>query len=185
MNQLLLDKLITSSVERKIPILRPQSFALLASLLSKYNCKTVLEIGSATGVTAFRLEEKGLLVTSIEQNEELYKECVTNKLNLDSQVDFILGDARTYEFKGQFDCVFIDGAKAHYQAFFTNTVSLCPKLVFLDNINFGIKDISQYPPRLHPICRKMKQFIDNIRNDERFYFTLYLIEDGVIVLVKK
>lgn len=178
-----LSELKAICIEQKIPILRDKSLELLVRILKDNNYHSLLEIGSALGYTALYLASLGYHVVSIEQDEARYLECLKNQalINQENKVNFILGDARNYPLKEQFDVIFIDGAKGQYQLFFNNFINNLNSKgsIFIDNMAFMNNDLK----RFKTITKRLKEFYNYLKNN---YQTNYIdIDDGVCLVNKK
>ena len=86
--------------EKSIPIMQEDGIKFLEDYIKKNKIKTVLEIGSAIGYSAIRMAQidKNIKITTIERDEERYKEAIKNidKLKLKNQITIILKDALEY-----------------------------------------------------------------------------------------
>ncbi len=179
-----LEELKLECIKKKIPILRDESLTLLVSILKENNFINLLEIGSALGYTALYLASLGYKITSLENNLARYNECLKNKdLISNTDVEFIYADAKEYKSNKEFDLIFIDGAKGHYQEFFDNFEKNLTSngVFFIDNINFKDTTVK----RFKTIKKRISLFYQKLLSNKN-YTTKYIeIDDGVLIAYKK
>ena len=106
--------------EYNIPIMQKEGIEFLTDFIRKNNIKKILEIGTAIGYSAIKmaLVDQNIEIVSIERDDERYEEAVKNvKLfNLENRIKLINQDAFDVELNDKFDLIFIDAAKALYNA---------------------------------------------------------------------
>jgi predicted O-methyltransferase YrrM len=116
-----------NALDEKIPVLSLESAVFLRRLLQQYRPKTMLEIGSAVGVSAAwigsLLQEWGGVLDTVEISVPTHKQAVNNLrfLGVDNVYahcgDALLWLANQAKTK-LFECVFIDAHKLQSQAFY-------------------------------------------------------------------
>lgn len=193
-----LDKIETEALSRNIPVMMEEGITFMVEELKKNKAKTLLEIGSAIGYSALRLVSKveGLKVETIEIDETRYKEAVENIHHFNSEDDIYLhhDDALTFDTTKlkikEFDCLFIDAAKAQYQRFFEKYIDFVKVdgCVIVDNLDFHgmIHDIDHIRNRnTKQLVKKIKRFKDWIFDHEAYDVSYYEIGDGIVVIKRK
>ena len=197
-NQNILNQIELDALKRNIPVMQKEGIEFIISKLKENNAKTLLEIGSAIGYSAmcFVNGKKNLQVETIELSNERYLEAQSNiKLYQFEQTIFLHhADALTFNPNDlkikQFDCLFIDAAKAQYQKFFEKYIDYVKKdgIVIVDNLDFHgmVDDIENIKNRnTRQLVKKIKRFKDWIFNHELYDVTYYTIGDGIAIIKRK
>ena len=176
-----------------IPIMQKDGIEFLTKYIKDNNIKNILEIGSAIGYSAIKmaLVDKYIKVTTIERDTFRYNIAVDNinKFNLSDRINIINDDALNIELNGKYDLIFIDAAKSQYIKFFekfeknlnTNGV------IVSDNLSFHglVEDESKTNNRnTKQLVRKIRKYIDYLKNNSNFKTTFYELGDGVAVSIK-
>ncbi|MGL4998683.1 MAG: O-methyltransferase [Cetobacterium sp.] len=180
------------ALEHNVPIVTKEVAKYLEFLVSSYNFKNILEIGTAIGYSGTimgRIAKKNNgKLTTIEIDETRYNEALENfkKANLLDSVNLILGDGieEVKKIDTKFDFVFIDASKGHYMEFFKDSFERLTDdgMIFIDNIMFRGYLYKEYPKRFKTIVRRLDEFITYLY--ENHNFVLLPFGDG-IGLVKK
>ncbi len=170
-----------------VPIVTPEVAEYLKFCVESYGCKSILEIGTATGYSGIILAKAaarfGGNLTTIEIDEERYNKAQDNFNRAEiKNVKSILGDASEVleGLNGEFDFVFIDASKGQYMDFFNKSYSLTKKggIIFIDNIMFrGFLYQDEYPKRYKTIVKKLNMFIEELY--KKYNFVLLPFGDGV------
>ena len=181
--------------DNKVPIMQPEGIDFLTTFIIKHQIKNVLEIGTAIGYSAIMMSlcSPTLKVTTIERDEERYLEAIKNikKLNLENRVTLIFNDALKTKINEKYDLIFIDAAKAQNIKFFELFErNLNPEgYIITDNMYFhGLvkKNEKEIVSRnLRGIVRKIKDYINFLKNNDRYNTTIYEVGDGIAVSEKK
>ena len=177
--------------KNNIPIMLPDGILFLTNYIKENNVKNVLEIGTAIGYSSIRmaLVDKSIHVTTIERDEERYKEALKNiKLfNLENQIDVILDDAFNVELSDKYDLIFIDAAKSQSIKFFEKfKLNLSDNgTIVTDNINFhGLTKEKVIKNRnTRQLVRKIREYVEFLENNQEF--TTYFVEDGDGISISK
>ncbi len=173
-----------------IPIMLPDGIEFLLEYIKKNNIKNILEIGTAIGYSAIRmcLINNDVKVTTIERDENRYKEAVKNIKNfkLEDRINLIYKDAFDVYLDDKYDLIFIDAAKSQYIKFFEKFKLNLNKngVIVSDNLNFhGLthtdKEIKSRNVR--GIVRKLNNYIDFLNNNNEFTTEFYDIGDGISI----
>ena len=173
-----------------IPIMLPDGIEFLLKYIKDNNIKNILEIGTAIGYSAIRmcLISDDIMVTTIERDENRYKEALKNvKLfNLENRINLIYGDAFNIDIKDKYDLIFIDAAKSQYIKFFEKFKLNLTKtgVIVSDNLNFhGLTHTKEEikSRNVRGIVRKLNNYIDYLNNNNEFKTIFYDVGDGISI----
>jgi len=187
----LIEKIEKYAKENNIPIMLPDGILFLTNYIKDNEVKRVLEIGTAIGYSAIKmaLVDKNIHITTIERDEERYKEALKNikMFNLENRIDVIFDDAFNVELDEKFDLIFIDAAKSQSIKFFEKfKINLDESgTIVTDNINFhGLTQAEYIKNRnTRQMIRKIREYIDFLKNNQEF--TTYFVDDGDGISISK
>ncbi len=181
--------------ENNVPIMLDEGIDFLTTFIIKYQISSVLEIGTAIGYSAIMmaLANPKLKVVTIERDEERYLEALKNvkKFGLEDRITLLFNDALEVNIKEKFDLIFIDGAKGQNINFFEHFERNLNDdgFVVTDNISFHgyvEKDESEIKSRnLRGLVRKIKSYINYLKENPNYITTFYEKGDGIAVTQKK
>ncbi len=179
------------ALDHKVPIMVDEGIDFLTTFIIKNQTTNILEIGSAIGYSAIMmaLANPNVKITTIERDHERYLEAVKNvkKLGLEDRITLIFNDALETTVEGKFDLIFIDAAKGQNIRFFEKFE---PNLtdhgvIITDNIDFhGLvqKDVDSIQSRnLRGLIRKIREYIDYLKNNPKYEIEFLKIGDGIAV----
>lgn len=192
------DSIESHALARNIPVMQKEGILFLIEQLNLIHAKSCLEIGSAVGYSSLMMVSnvEGLKIDTIELNEERYHEAVINikENHHEDDIEIFLDDALTFDcdklkYK-DYDCLFIDAAKAQYQKFFEKYVPYVKDngIIIVDNLDFHgmIFDIEHIKNRnTKQLVKKIKRFKDWIFNHDQYDVSYYPIGDGICVIKRK
>lgn len=183
------DSLKQYAMEHQVPVMQDEGLEFLLDQIRKNKCKIVLELGTAIARSAIAIAnvDPEIQVYTIERNPEMIKQARINIENstVSDQIHLIEGDALYVEFpKIQYDCIFIDAAKAQYIRFFER---YCPFLsqngiIISDNMNFH--GMVQHPElttnrNTLQLVRKIQKYHEFLKKIDGFSTEFYSLGDGV------
>lgn len=181
--------------ENNVPIMLEDGINFLTTFLIKHQTKNVLEVGTAIGYSAIKmaLANPFVKITSIERDHERYLEALKNvkKFNLEDRITLIYKDATEVELEDIYDLIFIDAAKGKNMAFFKKFSKNLSNNGFIitDNINFHgyvNKEETEIKSRnLRGLVRKIKDYINFLKENEEYNTEFYEIGDGIAVSSRK
>ena len=179
------------ALDNKIPIMVDEGIDFLTTFIIKNQTTNILEIGSAIGYSAIMmaLANPNVKITTIERDRERYLEAVKNvkKMGLEDRITLIFNDALETSIEGKFDLIFIDAAKGQNIRFFEKFE---PNLtdhgvIITDNIDFhGLvqMDVDSIQSRnLRDLIRKIREYIDYLKNNPKYEVEFLKIGDGIAV----
>ena len=180
--------------ENNIPIMESDGIEYLTNYIKKHNIKNILEIGSAIGYSAIKmcLVNNDIKVTTIERDEKRYLQAIKNieDFDLKNRINIIHDDAFNIELKDTFDLIFIDAAKSQYIKFFekfknnlnNNGVIISDNLDFHGLVNGDYENLSR---NVKGIVRKLKNYIEYLKDNKEFSTEFISIGDGIAVTKRK
>ncbi len=186
-------KLRQSYREKGIPTALEETMNLLTQQVAIKKPKSILEIGTATGMSGIAMLSvcEGSL-TTIEKEESSFLEASKNfeDFGFKNRVTQHVGDAgeiiktldKTYDF------IFLDGPKARYLDYFPILKKLLNfgGVLFADNVLFRgyIDGTVKHTHKYNTIVRNMREFLDLVLFDEDFISSVLEVGDGVLIAYK-
>ena len=191
----LLGEMEKYAVENSVPIVPPETAALLSVLSNSVKPMNILEIGCAIGYSAITLSEGlgiGGQITTLEYNSDMVKIARANieKAGLSDTITVIETDAKDYikDLNGVYDMIFLDGPKAHYIYMLDDCVRLLRKggLLVADNVLYkGMTTTDDLVIRRKiTIVRRLRQFITELNSRADLKTSILPLGDGMTISVK-
>ncbi len=182
--------------ENDVPISQPESIRLVEVLLKIAGAKKILELGTAIGYSAIRMTKAcGGEVVTVELSGEMAAEAEKNfkRAGVCDKVTLIKGDARQIleEMPGEeiFDVIFVDAAKGQYMEFFAHCERLLKKggVLISDNVLYkGMTATDELVVRRKiTIVRRLRKYLEMLKENKRFSTALLPIGDGVALSFKE
>lgn len=191
-----LNELERFAIETNVPIIRPQMQSFLKLLLAIKQPKQILEVGTAIGFSALLMSEYGpenCRITTIEKYEKRIPLAKENfkRAGKEDQIVLLEGDAVEIlkKLDGPYDFIFMDAAKGQYIHFLPDILDLMPigGLLISDNVlQDGDVLESRYAVtrRDRTIHSRMREYLYELKHNERLQTDILPIGDGVTVSVK-
>ena len=180
-----------------VPIIKDAGLAMLEQTIMLNRPLRILEIGTAIGYSAIRMNRLiDSEIYTIERNEKMYNEATKNikAINKENKIHIIYKDALEAfdDVKNlEFDMIFIDAAKAQYVKFFNLYTPLLKKggVVFCDNMLFHglVLDEANYDNlsrSVRGLARKLKAFHNELLSNKSYKTSIFDIGDGISISVK-
>ena len=178
-----------------VPVMMDEGSDLLIQKILEYDCHSFLELGTAIAKTSIRVASlfEDMRVVTIERNPEMIEQAKINieKSGYQERICLIEGDALEVDNpEGEFDCIFIDAAKAQYIRFFEKYASLLSKdgIIVSDNMNFH--GLVEHPENTHnrntrQLVNKISKYHEFLKGLEDYETTFYQVGDGVALTRRK
>ncbi len=189
-----LKEMIAFADEHYVPILLPESAALLKQIVMLTRPKKTLEIGTAIGYsTQLILRSGGEHVYTIEVKEELVERAkrYLERTGLASRVTFFTGDASEILplAVGEYDFVFMDGPKTRYIEFLPHVMRMLrPGGVLLcDNVlwNGMVAGKTETQKNKSTIVHGLDAFLTAICSDPALTTSILPVGDGMSLSIKE
>lgn len=178
-----------------VPIMMDEGIDFLTTFILKNHVKNVLEIGTAIGYSAIMmaLVDPNLKITTIERDEIRYLEALKNvkAFGLENRITLIYNDAFNVKLDEKFDLIFIDAAKAQNIKFFEMFERNLEYrgVIITDNLKFhGLVDKKEEEIKsknLRALVRKIKDYVDYLRTNEKYNTEFFEVGDGISVSTRK
>lgn len=179
--------------ENHIPIIEKATEDFLKFIISIKKPKTILELGTAVGYSAIVMAEASKnirLINTVDKNEDMLKMAKENidkfslnqiiNLNFMDAYDYLVSDEKKY------DLIFIDAAKGQYQKYFNEAINLLNDdgIIICDNVLFKgmVANNDLLKRRKRTIVKRLREFIVNIKNDDRYLSSIVPIGDGLMLV---
>lgn len=180
----------------EVPISQPESIRMIEILLKLMKAKSILEIGTAIGYSAIRMTNAcGADVVTVELSEEMANVAEKNisDAGLSHKIKVIRGDGKevleSMEGSQLFDVIFVDAAKGQYMDIFEHCNRLLKKggLLISDNILYkGMTATDELVVRRKiTIVRRLRTYLDMLRDNKEFSTAIVPIGDGVALSFKE
>ena len=197
-NSEVLEKIEEQAHIDNVPIIRKEMESFLRVMLYIKKPKRILELGTAVGYSAILMSEcidEDGKITTIENYEKRIVEAKKNiELSGKGQIiEFLEGDAtevmKTLPSQ-QFDFVFMDAAKAQYIYFLPEVLRLMKKgaVLITDNVlqeGDLIESRFVVERRDRTIHKRMREYLEVVKNHEELETSIVPIGDGITISVKK
>jgi predicted O-methyltransferase YrrM len=185
-----LKALETYAEENHVPIIHPEVGQFLRVVIKSHNVKRILEVGCAIGYSACLMAQaagEGCHVTTIERDDEMYDKAVSNiaSMGLDKNITVLKGDALELldTIEGEYDMIFLDAAKGHYDHFLPNCMRVLKKggIIVGDNVLFRgmVASKELVIRRKITIVKRMRKYLQHISNMNQLETVVLPIGDGV------
>lgn len=188
-----IEKIEKYAKDNNIPIMQKDGIEFLEKFIKEKQIKKILEIGSAIGYSAIKMAkvDKDITVTTIERDEERYKQALKNieKFDLNSQIKIILSDALEIKIKDKYDMIFIDAAKAQNIKFFEKFQKNLNEngYIITDNLNFhGLTtDVESIKSKnLKALVKKINNYKKYLKESKEYTTKFIEIGDGISITKK-
>lgn len=179
-----------------VPIIRKEMESFLRVILTIKHPKEILELGTAIGYSAILMSECcDAKITTIENYEKRIPIARDNfeKAGKSDQIELLEGDAmevmKTLP-KEKYDFIFMDAAKAQYINYLPEVMRLLNPggVLITDNVlQDGDLIQSKFVVRRRDrtIHKRMREFLETVKHDERLETSIVPIGDGIVMAVKK
>ncbi len=193
----IIEKIEQEALEARVPIIRKETQSFLKVLLMIKKPLRILEIGAAVGFSAILMSEympEGGHITTIENYEKRIPAALENirRAGKKDQITLLEGDAQEImkTLCGPYDFIFMDAAKGQYVQYMPEAIRLLAPggVLASDNVLQG-GDIVQsrfaVERRNRTIHSRMREYLYQLKRDERLTTSILPLGDGIALSVKK
>lgn len=176
---------------RYIPIVRKETAALLALLVSLKRPARILEVGTAIGYSALLMYDAAggaAKVVTIERDAQMALLAQENIRRAGADIYVAHGDAEEElaRMADPYDFIFLDAAKGQYPALFAQCGRLLAPggVAVLDNVLFKGRVASEEIAlkKSRTIETRMREFLYGVCRDPRYRASIVPVGDGVAIV---
>ena len=193
----LLEEIEQRALEERVPIIRKETQSFLKVLMRIVSPRNILELGTAVGFSALVMERyapEDCHITTIENYEKRIPVARENfrRAGKEDRITLVEGDALEVMqgLEGPFDLIFMDAAKAQYIYYLPEALRLLRDggVLVSDNV-LQEGDILEsrfaVERRDRTIHKRMREYLYQLKHDERLLTSILPLGDGLAVSVKK
>ncbi len=190
----LIEKIKIDALSQKVPIMEDEGLQYVINFLQEKNIGSLLEIGTAVGYSSicFASAKEDLHIVTLEKDEQRYQQALKNirMVGLQQRIKAILTDAREFCLDEQFDCLFLDGPKAHNQQLLDMYSRNLKKggYIIVDDVYFhGFVDHPETlkTARLKPLVKKLIKFRNDMLESSEYECRYLQIGDGLLICKRR
>ena len=196
-NSEILETIEQEALDTFVPIIRKEMQSFLKVLLSIQKPLKILEVGTAVGFSAILMSEyvpEECQITTIEKYEKRIPIARENfkRAGKEKQITLLEGDALEI-LKGldeSFDFIFMDAAKGQYIYYMPEVIRLLKKggILVSDNVLQDgdiIESRFAVERRNRTIHSRMREYLYELKHDDRLLTSIISLGDGVAVSVRQ
>ena len=191
-----IEEILARAKADRVPVIRPETAALLKVLISFQKPSRILEVGAAVGYSAVLMAsympEDGH-ITTIENYEKripLARENI-KKAGMEEKITLLEGDAMEVlpALEAGYDMIFMDAAKAQYINFLPQVTRLLKVggLLVSDNVLQDgdiIESRFAVERRNRTIYKRMREYLWELKHSDIYETSVLTVGDGVTLSVK-
>lgn len=192
----ILEELENFALENRVPIVQKETAKFLELMVTMNRPRRILELGTAIGYSAILMNLTmggNCEITTIERDEKMIELARSNieKYGLQSKITVIQGEClETLEnLRDEYDMIFIDAGKGHYNHFLPHCLRLLKKqgVLIADNVLFrGMVASKELATRRKvTIIKRMKSYLELVSSNEELITSVIPMGDGISVTVRK
>ncbi len=186
-----------SNTETYAPIVPPDTAQLLKTLLHIIKPRRILEIGTAIGYSAILMAKNtpsDTEIITVERYEKVADIAINNIFDAgyEKRIRVVKGEACDIInwLDGEFDMVFMDGAKGQYIEFLPRILELlkCGGVLITDDVLYNEPNIEENATTRHrkyTIVQRLRQYLEVICNHPELETTIIQAGEGIAVSYKK
>lgn len=193
----ILEEIEQEALDANVPIIRKETQSFLKVLLQIHRSMRILEAGTAVGFSALLMNAyapEGCHITTIENYEKRIPIARENfrRAGKEEAITLVEGDALEVMkgLEGPFDLIFMDAAKGQYIHYMPEAIRLLRKggLLVSDNV-LQDGDILEsrfaVERRNRTIHSRMREYLYELKHDERLLTSIVPLGDGIALSVKQ
>lgn len=193
----LLEEIEKQALADDVPIIRTQTQSLIKFLIKAHKPASILEVGTAVGFSALFMWEnadKNCKITTIENYDKRIPIAQENfkRAGAEDDITLVEGDAAEVlkNLEGQFDFIFMDGAKGQYINYLPDVTRLLKQggILLTDNVlRDGDVCESRYAVtrRNRTIHSRIREYLYELTHSEDYETVILNNGDGVALSLKK
>lgn len=188
---------IASNTETYAPIVPPDTAQLLKTLLHIIKPKRILEIGTAIGYSAILMAKntpEDCEIITVERYERVADIAINNifEAGFEKKIRVVKGEAVDILnwLDGDFDVVFMDGAKGQYIEFLPRVLELLKSdgVLITDDVLYNEPNVEENATTRHrkyTIVQRLRMYLEAICNHPELETTVIQAGEGIAISYKK
>lgn len=179
-----------------VPIIQKETAKFLELMVSIKKPNSILELGTAIGYSSILMSiasNKNAKIVTIERDENMLKNAEKNIKNygFDDKIEVVQGDCLEVleKLEGEFDIIFMDAGKGHYNHFLPHCLRLLKEdgIIIADNVLFRgmVASKELLKRRKITIVKRMKTYLEMVSNDENLITSVIPMGDGIAVTKRR
>ena len=192
----ILEELEKFSIENRVPIVQKETAKFLELMVTMNRPKKILELGTAIGYSSIlmNLSSGGLSeIATIERDEKMIDLANANitKYGMQGKITILKGDCLEIleNLKGEYDMIFMDAGKGHYNHFLPHCLRLLKRegVLIADNVLFrGMVASKELATRRKiTIIKRMQSYLELVSNNDDLITSVIPMGDGISVTMRK
>lgn len=193
----ILEEIEQEALDANVPIIRKETQSFLKVLLQIHRPMRILEAGTAVGFSALLMNAyapEGCHITTIENYEKRIPIARENfrRARKEEAITLVEGDALEVMkgLEGPFDLIFMDAAKGQYIHYMPEAIRLLRKggLLVSDNVlqdGDVLESRFAVERRNRTIHSRMREYLYELKHDERLLTSIVPLGDGIALSVKQ
>lgn len=193
----ILEEIEQEALDANVPIIRKETQSFLKVLLQIHRPMRILEAGTAVGFSALLMNAyapEGCHITTIENYEKRIPIARENfrRAGKEEAITLVEGDALEVMkgLEGPFDLIFMDAAKGQYIHYMPEAIRLLRKggLLVSDNVlqdGDVLESRFAVERRNRTIHSRMREYLYELKHDERLLASIVPLGDGIALSVKQ
>ncbi|ERI90328.1 O-methyltransferase [Clostridiales bacterium oral taxon 876 str. F0540] len=195
-NEGILKELESYAAKNSVPIIQKEVGKFLDLMINIKKPANILELGTAIGYSAILMHISSNYksdITTIERDAhmiEIAKENV-NKYGFNEKINILEGDCLEVleKLEGQYDFIFMDAGKGHYNHFLPHCLRLLSKdgIIVADNVLFKgmVASRDLLIRRKITIVKRMKTYLEMVSSNDELITSVIPMGDGIAVTTRK
>lgn len=179
-----------------VPIIHKEVGRFLELMINIKRPLKILELGTAIGYSAILMHLSSMKnsdIITIERDKNMIELAQNNikKYGYEDKIKIIEGDCLEVleTLEGEFDLIFMDAGKGHYNHFLPHCLRLMKKdgMIIADNVLFRgmIASKELLVRRKITIVKRMRSFLDSVSNNEELITSVIPMGDGIAVITRR
>lgn len=177
-----------------VPIVQKETAKFLELMVNIKKPLKILELGTAIGYSAILMAVNSKAhITSIDRSEDMVNIALNNihKCGLDERINVILGECMESlkKLDDEYDIIFIDAGKGHYEVFFNECLRMLKKdgIVIADNVLFRgmVPNKELLQRRKITIVKRMRNYLNVVSNNKNLITSVIPMGDGIAVTTRR
>lgn len=184
------------ALSNSVPIIQKEVGNFLELMIAMKKPKKILELGTAIGYSSILMSassNKESKITTIERNADMVRIARENieKYDFNENIEVVEGDCLEVleKLEGQFDLIFMDAGKGHYNHFLPHCLRLLSPdgIIVADNVLFKgmVASRELLIRRKITIVKRMKSYLEIISNNPELVTSVIPMGDGIAVTARR